>query len=343
MPREEKDSRTQGVSVSFLDVIACAFGAIVLLVLILPIGRTSSTQPDATESISLGRLLMLSEVIDKELASLSSEIKENKTLVQQISRESESTAEANETLATTIALTRSKLERTKAETDLIEKSKILMSQPIPSGNEQNEVPTELSGIPVDAEYLAFVIDTSGSMQMIWESVMKEVERFWMLYPKLKGFQILSDNGRYMQRFSKGRWINDSQATRTIALRQMRTWSAFSNSSPAEGITAAINDLYEGGKKMAIVVIGDDYNGSSFEEFFDEIETQVTKKSIGEDTLRIHALGFWNPDGSMSPRNFTILMRELTRRYDGAFVGVEPSGYDTTNVSAGMILRQILSR
>lgn len=340
MPSEEKDGRNQGVSVSFLDVIACAFGAIVLLVLILPIGRTSSTQPDATESISLGRLLLLSEVIDRELASLRSEIEENKTLVQQISRDTESIAEANETLATTIALTRSELNRTKAETDLIAKSKILMSQPIPSGTDQNEVPTELAGIPVDAEYLAFVIDTSGSMQMIWDSVMAEVERFWMLYPKLKGFQILSDNGRYLQRFTKGRWINDSLSTRTIALRQLRTWSAFSNSSPVEGITAAIDDLYEGGEKMAIVVVGDDYNGGSFEELFEEIEEQVTKRSVGEGTLRIHGLGFWNPDGSISPKNFTILMRELTRRYDGAFVGIEPWRYDSTKIPTGLILRQI---
>ena len=318
----QKKEQNQGVSVSFLDVIACAFGAIVLLVVILPIGSSSVDKPSATDAFSMSQLLLLSETIDADLARLLNEIAENRSLALSIADDAKSIADANESLAATIMHTRSEWDKTKAQTEQL--ARILETQEMPSGSDFNEVATELSGIPVDADYLAFVIDTSGSMQGIWGPVIREVERMWMLYPELKGFQILSDNGHYLQRGSEKRWIPDSPVNRLKAITQIGNWSAYSNSSPVEGITTAINDLYLGGQKMAIVVVGDDYNGSRFEGLFDEIEAQVENRTVGEGTLRIHALGFWNPGGSGAPRNFTILMRELTRRYHGAFVALDPN-------------------
>ena len=180
----QKKEQNQGVSVSFLDVIACAFGAIVLLVVILPIGSSSVDKPTATDAFSMSQLLLLSETIDADLARLLNEIAENRSLALSIADDAKSIADANESLAATIMHTRSEWDKTKAQTEQL--ARILETQEMPSGSDFNEVATELSGIPVDADYLAFVIDTSGSMQGIWGPVIREVERMWMLYPETQG-------------------------------------------------------------------------------------------------------------------------------------------------------------
>ena len=47
--------------------------------------------------------------------------------------------------------------------------------------------TTVGGIPVDSEYIIFVIDTSGSMfQGPWKLVLQMVSETLRVYPKIKG-------------------------------------------------------------------------------------------------------------------------------------------------------------
>ena len=303
-------------------MIACAFGAIVLLVLILPIGTIALDRPEGFELESHARLLYVIDALEEEIAVLRREVSENHSLLVQVESDTETAAAANKSLETTIAKTQSKSQKVRSDLSALETKRSLLAQEQSAVDKKQQISTEVSGIPVDSEYLAFVVDTSGSMHMMWDDVLDEIERFWSVYPELKGYQVLSDNGHYLYKYQAKKWIKDTPTARKRALRLMRTWSAWSNSSPVEGITKAIDDLYRDDIKMAIVVVGDDYAGSDFDDLLDTIDSKVHDENVGKGTLRIHAMGFWNPEGSLSPLNFSVLMRELTIRHNGAFLALE---------------------
>ena len=67
-------------------------------------------------------------------------------------------------------------------------------------NIQNDI---IGGIPVDSEYLVFVIDTSGSMTGKWSRVMRELTNAIKVYPNIKGVQVLNGAGRHMLPSTKG--------------------------------------------------------------------------------------------------------------------------------------------
>jgi uncharacterized protein with von Willebrand factor type A (vWA) domain len=55
----------------------------------------------------------------------------------------------------------------------------------------------VGGIPVDSDYVIFfLIDTSGSMQGgHWDTAQAVMKEILDIYPKLKGVQIIDDNGK----------------------------------------------------------------------------------------------------------------------------------------------------
>ena len=84
---------------------------------------------------------------------------------------------------------------------------------------QNEL---AGGIPVDSEYIIFVIDTSGSMfQNAWTSVADKMEEALDLYPEVKGIQVMNDQGTYMFSAYEGRWIPDTPARRGQILQRLK--------------------------------------------------------------------------------------------------------------------------
>lgn len=314
----QQDSQS---SISFLDVIACAFGAIVLLILILPIGESASDEPESVDLTGVGRLLLLIDTVNEEINMLGQQVAMNEKLIADIESEAVTIENATQQATAAVQSTIEQLNSVKAQQETLESTAAILSEPVPQTPETQVVASELSGIPVDSEYLVFVVDTSGSMQTIWRSVIQEIERFWKLYPTVKGFQIMNDNGHYLSKIGRGRWLPDNKIARSLALRQMNSWKSFSNSSPAEGIVEAISDLYSDDRKMAIVVVGDEYSGRSYKNLLDEIDRKVRARSVKEENLRIHALGFWNHVPITGDR-FARLMRALTRKYQGAFVAIE---------------------
>ena len=65
----------------------------------------------------------------------------------------------------------------------------------------------VAGIPVDSEYVIFVIDTSGSMQQFnWGRAIEKLNETLDVYPQVKGIQIMNDNGSYM--FKQYAWPVD---------------------------------------------------------------------------------------------------------------------------------------
>src|SRR3546814_19764344 len=90
--------------------------------------------------------------------------------------------------------------------------------------QRNEKPSAtdspIGGIPVDSEYIIFVIDTPGSMkQGAWSLVVRKMEEILSSYPKVLGDQIMNDQGYYMFQAYAGPWIPDTPPRRTFILAQ----------------------------------------------------------------------------------------------------------------------------
>lgn len=321
MSRERTIS--QGTPVSFLDVIACAFGAVILLIVILPVGMFALQPEDSDESEEFGRLLFKASALDQTIASLRSELQRTRQLTADMNTGILSSAQASQKVREAIQQAHQGIEATNSQTEALERSADLLTSFRPTSLKAKDLPIQLAGIPVDSEYVAFVVDTSGSMQQFWNDVVQEVERVLELYPELKGFQFLNDQGSYLIRGYRGRWIRDSKSARKRAVRVMKSRGvfAFSLSSPEKGISTAVRSLYRDGIKMAIFVIGDDYNGREFDSFLQRIDSVVKQRNVAEGALRIHVIGFYEPNYG-NPWNFATLMRELSRQHRGVFLGLE---------------------
>ena len=185
----------------------------------------------------------------------------------------------------------------------------------------------IGGIPVDSEYIIFIIDTSGSMfSYAWDRMLREMEATLNIYPNVKGIQVMNDMGNYLFSRYAGQWIPDTPARRQLILRNFANWNAFSNSSPVEGITQAVRSFYDRDKKISIYVFGDEFTGRSIEDVVLTVDKLNAEARTGERRVRIHAVGFpvqfiRPPELQDTGIRFATLMRELTHRNGGTFVGL----------------------
>jgi hypothetical protein len=160
----------------------------------------------------------------------------------------------------------------------------------------------------------------------WGLAQKKLRETLDVYPKVKGIQVMNDMGEYMFTQYRGKWIPDSPARRKAIVSRMRTWRPFSNSSPVEGITAAIRTYYDTNKKISLYVFGDEFSGYDVQTVVDEVDRINRAGPKGERRVRIHAVGF--PTMLEAPRRigdtgkrFATLMRVLCQRNGGTFVGL----------------------
>ena len=138
---------------------------------------------------------------------------------------------------------------------------------------------------------------------------------------------MNDMGDYMFSGYAGRWIPDTPGRRRAIIDRLRTWNPISNSSPVEGITRAISTFWAPDRKISIYVFGDEFTGNSIESVVDTVDRINRADADGNRRVRIHGVGF--PVQLARParlqltgERFAALMRELTRRNGGTFVGLE---------------------
>ena len=187
----------------------------------------------------------------------------------------------------------------------------------------------MAGLPVDSEYIIFIIDTSGSMaNYAWPLMLRKMQEVLDAYPTVKGWQVMSDEGTYMFPSYRGRWLPDTPAQRKLVLDRLRDWFPFSNSSPVEGIIEAIRTYYSSGRRISLYVVGDEFTGSSIDSVVRAVD-QINREERGGRRVRIHALGFpVRPDApQVTSIRFATLMRVLCAKNGGTFVGLnEPASY-----------------
>ncbi len=320
-------------SLSFLDCVCCGFGALILLLVL-----SKTAEPVIFEEYS--------KDLDKIVAKLQEELFElrgdahilNRELVskkEQIAQEIEKIARLQGDLSSIKgqfsaskddATIQNKIEGqlANAKQDLTEEMRRLQEQKLPPRSEPDAT---VGGIPIDSEYIIFIIDTSGSMfNHGWGSVQQKLTEVLNVYPKVKGIQVMNDMGEYMFSQYAGQWIPDTPARRKAVLKRLRNWQPFSNSSPVEGITAAIRTFYSKNKKISLYVFGDEFTGPSIESVLNEV-TRINKKDKhGNRRVRIHAVGFpiqfSRPEKEqITGTRFATLMRALCEQNGGTFVGL----------------------
>jgi ElaB/YqjD/DUF883 family membrane-anchored ribosome-binding protein len=219
------------------------------------------------------------------------------------------------------------LEKLKATLTETRKSMIDESRELRQLSRQQVYEQPVAGVPIDSEYVIFIVDTSGSMQsQNWRYAEHKLAEVLNIYPKLKGIQVMDDEGGYMFSEYRGKWIPDSPARRKAILERFRGWQAFSNSSPSEGIIAAVRTFWTKDHPISIYVFGDEFTGPSIQEIVDTVDRINRSGKTGERLVRIHSLGF--PIPGQYPQHtsmrYATLMRILSARNGGVFVGL-PEG------------------
>jgi hypothetical protein len=317
-------------SLSFLDCICCGFGAIILLFVL-----SKFAEPRVIENIKedlqaeivrledelfdiRGETLILNRELASKKAQLSTE-QEKLARLQGDLADVKGQFAASKDDATVQNIIEGKMARARQE--LTEEMKrLFISRP-------KKVTRSVGGIPVDSEYIIFIIDTSGSMQRnAWSLVQQKMRETLDIYPKVKGIQVMNDMGDFLFSQYRGRWIPDTPARRKAIISTLSTWHPFSNSSPVEGITAAINMFYSKDKKISLYVFGDEFSGEAAQPVINEVDRINRQTRDGSRRVRIHAVGFpvvmekTDRRGNTGER-FATLMRALCHRNGGTFVGL----------------------
>ena len=330
--KRRKNRETDGFTVSFLDVASCGFGAMIILLMI-----TKSSAPVTIEFADVTPEGCITE-LQEQLFTIRGETtilnREMNAKHEQLSALTERIARLRRDLDDIEGRFQSSRQLSDEVTDEIgrlaiarqtltdEMQRLLANSAAPPDN-------AIGGVPVDSEYVIFVIDTSGSMfnNPSWNTMLGVIEDTLNVYPEVKGIQVMNDMGDYMFDSYRGDWIPDTPGRRNQIISSLRTWNPYSNSSPVEGVTRAINTFYAPDKKISIYVLGDDFQpGGSIQEVMRTIDRINVEDANGDRLVRIHGIGF--PTIFAGPARFqqsvyrySTLMREMTQRNGGTFVGL----------------------
>lgn len=323
--RRRRREAADNLNLSFLDAISCGFGAVILLLVITMLFEPTSIQSTRQEV----QALIVS--LQKQLADIQAR---TAILASQLSGPRGDEQQTIAELQAELTRIRGQFRPTKA--------------PVPETAEEGELKaarqrlteemrrmladyrppvknTIVGGIPVDSEYIIFVIDTSGSMyQGPWQLVLRKISETLSVYPKLRGIQVMNDEGKYMFSSYAGKWMPDTPGVRKNIISRLANWNPYSDSSPVEGIVEAINTFYEPGRKISIYIYGDDFPQGQVEAVARYVDRINSSGRDGERLVRIHAVGFPTQFAGGQDRNgtrFANLMRVLCERNGGSFVAL----------------------
>lgn len=326
MPKQRRD--IQIFSLYFLDGMCCAFGAVIMLLLI-----TKQSEPHIIEQSRVHQTGLIAalqkemfelrgetDVLDRQMKSLEVDLSASRGLLEKLrvdltkirgqfaaSRENAAESDVQGKLLA-------------ARQQLTEEMRRLLANYKPPEND-----TTIGGIPVDSEYIIFVIDNSGSMKdRAWRTAMRKISETLNVYPRVKGIQVMNNDGTYLFSSYAGKWIPDSPGIRGRIIAALANFTVFSDSNPTEGIVEAVNTFYQPGKKISIYYMGDDFPEGQVEAVARYIEKINKSDEFGNRLVRIHAIGFPTQiaGGQMvNAVRFSNLMRTLCERNGGSFIAL----------------------
>jgi len=328
---KRRSREVEGMSLSFLDVISCGFGALILLLVLTKVfdpvvfDRTIEDLDGYLQKLEQTLMTLKGETqsLNRELVRRKDLQSDNETQLTEIQKELAALEDAlNDSTLDNASQAAIKRQLALAKQRLTEEMQALLK-----GYQKSLDETVIGGIPVVSEYVIFIIDTSGSMfSYAWPLVVQKLSETLEVYPNLKGIQVMNDMGQYMFAQYAGQWIPDTPARRRAILERLRDWNVFSNSSPVEGITKAISTFYRPGRKISLYVFGDEFTGRSIQQVIDSVDRINRRDENGKRLVRIHGVGFPvqfanPPEYQDTGIKFAILMRTLCAEHDGTFVAL----------------------
>lgn len=328
----KKRRDTDIFSLSFLDIITCGFGAIILLLVITKTGIPTTsieTSPNTTDNglvrdlqKQLFEIRGETNIYNRDLTDAKEQLSDWKERIARLTGDKNNSENQLSNLQDNSSVQSSITNQFEtAKQSLTKEMQRLLAK-------LKNADTDLvGGIPVDSEYIIFIVDTSGSMvQVNWEKMIKQLTTTLDVYPDVKGLQIMSDMGSYLFSQYRGKWIPDTPGRRRAMVSNLRIWNTFSNSSPVEGITRAISTFYDPNKKISIYVFGDEFTGKSISNVVKTIDRLNPKDKNGNTKIRIHGVGFPIPINApehfqITSQRFATLMREVGQKNGGTFIGL----------------------
>ena len=297
-----KRKNNEVFSMSFLDIMACGFGALVLILLISEFNEVEIIENKYTAEMFLN--------VKNELNQTKSDLS-----ITQDNLDSK----INEliTIRTDLDTTLNELkQKEEVVKNLSNLSDATSSQISMKTIELSSTPKQIaaSGIRIDSDYLIFIIDNSGSMIEggPWNRVMEEISSIVITFPNLKGFMIMNDTGKIIQ--GDNPWLTPTSTNRKSAIDNLKNIRTISNSNPIPAIELAIN------------FYGRKYDDKRLLEI-----NKINTKIDGSKYVRINALAFLTsrriakeilPSGKEDNIKYLTLMRELTLQNGGTLVVVD---------------------
>jgi hypothetical protein len=329
MRKKHTRRETEIFSISFLDCITCGLGSVVLLLVLSDVRTPDSKQEQKDLQAQMVKLkddlIDISrqrEEVEQELRGRRIELSDEKLRVARLQADLSNIRgkfSASKKEADAVNEIEGKLA--SARQTLTEEMKRLLAQKADFRRKKDDA---IGGIPVDSEYIIFIIDTSGSMfNYGWNMMLKTVEETLDVYPTVKGLQVMSDEGGYLFPSFRGKWIPDNPQQRKLVIDKLRTFNVFSNSSPIEGIVEAIRTYSAPDKRISLYVFGDEFTGPSIDSVVKGVDVINREDGTGQRRVRIHSIGFpVRPDApQITSIRFATLMRILCAKNGGAFVGL----------------------
>ncbi len=324
-----KRRATETLSLSFLDAISCGFGAIILLIVI-----TKIYEPQLREEVTedteaqiaylqqrIDDITMDADEVSRTLSTAESELERERRRLEQLRAELariENAADDAQDQAQVAAELEGRLNRARQE--MTEEMQRLLADFRPHRDQP------VGGIPIDSEYIIFVIDTSPSMtHYTWDRMIQIMEEILDTYPTVKGMQVMNDMGTYLMTRYAGEWIQDTPALRQAVIRALRNWRPFSNSSPVEGLSIAARTFGPRTEGVSIYYLGDEMHGHNLDHAARQVQRANTGRD-GQPMTRIHSIGFpviYDYTGSVQATalRFSVLMRIICEQNNGTFVAL----------------------
>jgi hypothetical protein len=299
---------------SFLDIMACGFGALVLILLISEFQESEVKQVENNADIFLeaqeekAKKIIKVESLDKLMSSNIEDLISTRQRLDVLKMELEKKS-----------LISAKLNDLASDTDFQISKQRLKSLSAPM--EQKEA----SGIKLDSRYLVFIIDTSGSMEP-WVKIVQEIDNLIQTFPDLEGYMVMNDNGSIFH--GGDPWLNPTKINRSASIGILRANRAKygSLSNPIVGLKKVIRVWGDKYKDLGVFIMGDDIldQTSRIETISQEVLKLNTDLS-GKTKVRVNAVGFLTSRANISQqqgnKNYLMLMRELTEQSGGAMVVV----------------------
>jgi hypothetical protein len=325
---------TQVFSLAFLDCICCGFGA-VILIFVLSI--------DSKQKEKLQALQDLQKIMAAQLAQLANLKANRDDLERSNARVAQLVVDARLKNDTIHALLddldrKLSLEKKGQEAMLVDidelKKEIAARQKKPEMVLPDVKPLPV-GLTVGQNYIAFVIDTSGSMRDpntggLWSIAIRKIEEVLDVYPQVNGIQVLNADGYFILsgRNAAG-WLPDNRDTRDQIRRVLRRYDQDTISNPVPGIFRVLTTLYnkdDPNMKLGIYVFGDEFTETAdtvlrrldqLNPADEEGNRKVVINAVGFPTTIRYTFGMGN-----TGLKFANLMREVCYRHGGAFIALQ---------------------